>query len=233
MTEDAQPDYFLGGYFLVRGGKPSSELLPDPFWILGCLSDLLPCIHVPWDEISDEYRTYWRNELPPSRSDEMFRWARALYDAGEFGFGDVFLTLASARSCYERYLRSVENVKLLEISLPDPFVDEFLDKESVFGISDNLSKRILVCRDDSAVVRGFDILGEEYVANGSFHCFACNYLQEDYTTKLGIRLNEFGLIPALEDAVRAADYTNLDSTGAEPALWQPWLVREFSLNPGG
>jgi hypothetical protein len=78
--------------------------------------------------------------------------------------------------------------------------------------------------------RGYEVLGSE--AGGSFHTFACHGLEADYVEKLGLSLNSNGLISDYNDAVRASDYTNLDSTGTEPVPWFPWLVFELPLTPG-
>ena len=49
--------------------------------------------------------------------------------------------------------------------------------------------------------------------------------------KLGIRLNEFGLIAAAEDALAAAAYVSREEVGAEPVPWHPWKVQEYPLRP--
>jgi hypothetical protein len=76
-------------------------------------------------------------------------------------------------------------------------------------------------------MRGFEILGEEW--GEWFHSFVCNSLENEYVERLHLSLNKNGLIDCYEDAVRATDHTNLDEVGAEPVLWQPWLISEYPL----
>jgi hypothetical protein len=80
--------------------------------------------------------------------------------------------------------------------------------------------------EPEASFRGFEILGHD---DASFCSFVCNALERDYDKALGIALNTNGLINSYQDAVRAADYTMRDEVGAEPLLWQPWLVSEYAL----
>ena len=72
------------------------------------------------------------------------------------------------------------------------------------------------------------LLGEEY--GEWFHSFVCNALENEYLERLHISLNPNGLIDRYDDAVRAADHTNLDEVGAEPVLWLPWLISEYPLS---
>jgi hypothetical protein len=76
---------------------------------------------------------------------------------------------------------------------------------------------------------GFEPLGYDY---GGFHSFICNSLEKDYSKDLHLPINEHGRFSELAACERAVEYTRLDSTGAEPALWQPWLVVEYPLVNG-
>jgi hypothetical protein len=88
-----------------------------------------------------------------------------------------------------------------------------------------LSRRIKVAGSAvSASARGYEILGAE--VGGSFHSFLCNYLEVPYQQQLQVRFNDYGLIADYADAVRAAEFTNLPTTGAEPVPWYPWVVIE-------
>jgi hypothetical protein len=69
-------------------------------------------------------------------------------------------------------------------------------------------------------------LGYEY---GELHSFICNGLEREYAV-LGIQLNRCGLLDGLTDAERAAEFTNLESTGAEPVPWDAWRIDEYDAN---
>ena len=43
--------------------------------------------------------------------------------------------------------------------------------------------------------------------------------------KFGIRPNSAGFIDSLEEAVRVTE--DLTATGAETAMWEPWLVVKY------
>ena len=73
---------------------------------------------------------------------------------------------------------------------------------------------------------GFELLNVE--AGNLDHSFLCNHLEKEYQ-KMGLTFNEHGLIANYEDAKRAEEFTNLDTTGAEPGPWFPWLIVEFPL----
>ncbi|MBK8010207.1 MAG: hypothetical protein IPK13_02605 [Deltaproteobacteria bacterium] len=72
---------------------------------------------------------------------------------------------------------------------------------------------------------GFEILGFDLA---SFHSSLCHRLEKDFADKLGVHLNPEGFIADEDSARRCAEYTGLDATGAEPALWQPWQVVLYS-----
>ena len=72
------------------------------------------------------------------------------------------------------------------------------------------------------------MLGVEY-GGVLLHTFSCNDLTSHYVEKLGIAFNAHGLIPDLDRALAAAEYTNHDETGAEPVPWFAMKVDEFDL----
>jgi len=91
------------------------------------------------------------------------------------------------------------------------------------GIYQMLCRNISLTGD--GMERGYDIL--RYRQEGTFHSFACNSLEKDYKTKLGIELNSCGLIDSLEAAEKATQYTTLKTIQTEITVWRPWLVVEY------
>jgi hypothetical protein len=161
---------------------------------------------------------------------QMQREFDKLLDDGEFGFPNVFFSLALARNFYSKYLRHLPDVKLLSIALPKDYWEAFIREFAPVGnVAENGVRQKLRARcplEPEASFRGFEILGHDYA---SFCSFVCHALEGDYDKALGIALNTNGLINSYQDAVRAADYTMLDEVGAEPLLWQPWLISEYAL----
>jgi hypothetical protein len=153
-----------------------------------------------------------------------------LLDNGEFGFPNVFFSVALARNFYSKYLRHLPDVKLLSIALPEDCWEVFIQEFAPAGnVAENGVRQKLRARcplEPEASFRGFEILGHDYA---SFCSFVCNSLERDYDKELGITLNANGLISSYKHAVRAADYTMLDEVGAEPLLWHPWLISEYAL----
>jgi hypothetical protein len=119
---------------------------------------------------------------------------------------------------------------LLGIALAGPRLERFLTDATPFkaqdepGVFKATSARRAPPGDGSQ--RGFEVLGYEY---GAFHSFICNGLEREYAL-LGMQLNKCGLFDGLADAERAAEFTNLESTGAEPVPWDAWRIDEYDAN---
>lgn len=144
----------------------------------------------------------------------------------------MWLDLASAQHYYQHYLLAIPRIKLLAIALPAPYLDAFLSEAvpepgyGPHGLYQMLVQRQKLPKSER--VLGFEILGAEY--GGASHSFLCNHLETAYQQQLNLRLNDHGLLASYDEARRAADFTNLDTTGAEPVPWYPWLVVDYTLS---
>ncbi len=119
---------------------------------------------------------------------------------------------------------------MLAIALPAPYLEAFLTEaapEPSYG-PQGLYQMLLQQQklSDTEQSLGFEILGAEF--GGVSHSFLCNHLETAYQQQLNLNLNEHGLLASYDDAQRAAEFTNLDTTGAEPVPWYPWLVVEYA-----
>ncbi len=225
-----------GGYWFVRSAeRPSyaaADVLPPLLWTpTSCICELYPDYWAfswckpPQDEIDAVIR-----ELGLSRADLQIlqAWVETQFDHGGVGFPGIFLRLDIAKQFETRFIRTDSDIKLLGIGLPEAYVEEFLSEarpssgEEPPGIYQAIESRTLLT--EGGVSLGFEPLGYEY---GEFHSFICNSLEEDYTKALNLSLNAHGRFTDLDACEQAIAYTRLDSTGAEPALWQPWLVVEY------
>ena len=236
----APMDHYFGGYYLVEGlPRPPqlSQFLPPMLWtISSCFCSVYP----------DTLALSWVNTAPEDRdavcarlglTAASFRTLQAqldsAFEAERFGWPNVWLDRASAEWFYRQYLAAVPHIRLLAVALPAAYLDGFLQHGApapgigACGLYQLLSRRIKLA--DSATQLGYEILGVE--EGGSCHSFLCNYLEVPYRQDLQIPFNDHGLISEYDDAVRAADYTNLPSTGSEPVPWYPWLIVEYTLPP--
>ena len=55
----------------------------------------------------------------------------------------------------------------------------------------------------------------------------------DYSERLGISLNSYGLIEDYAMAPAASEYTNREEVGAEPVAWYPFRVDKYEANTTG
>lgn len=232
-------DFIIGGYYLIQATESKKwmnekffppliwsashhicEIYPDS-WILSWVSD----------DVSAKERE--RNQEILKLDDDSFHALQLefddLFNKDEFGFPNLFLSLAVARDFQGRYLKHLSNIKLLSIALSDEYWEEFI-QETVqgenmgeHGIRTKLRARRSV--EPEAVFNGFEVLGYNH---GQFCSYICNSLQEDYSKNFGISLNKDGLIEDYNDARKAAEYTMSDEAKAEPYLWFPWLISEYS-----
>jgi hypothetical protein len=233
-------DFFVGGYFLVQGVQAADwmnkALLPAKFWtVSNCICTIYP----------DAWIYSWTTKSPVNEKDyhqilklddETFTslqaWADEMFNKDELGWPNVFLKKETARQFYVQYLKHIPDIKLLSIALSEDYWNEFIEENKPDegmgegGVYRKLLQKQLLDRD--AITRGFEILGDEW--GGQFHSFVCNHLEKEYEERLHITFNQYGLIDLYEDAIRAANHTNLDEVQAEPVLWQPWLISEHSLS---
>ena len=233
-------EFIIGGYYLIQATESkkwrNEEFFPPIIWSASHhICEIYPDSWIlPWvlDDHSAKKREH--NQEILNLDDEAFHALQVefndLFNKDEFGFPNVFPSLAVARNFHGRYLKHLSNIKLLSISLADEYWEEFIQEtepgESMgeHGIRLKLRSRYSV--EPEAMFKGFDILGYDH---GQFCSYICNSLQDDYSQKFGVSLNQNGFIENYEDARKAADYTMLDETKAEPYLWFPWLISEYSV----
>ena len=229
-------DYYLAGYYLVEGLPRPPQMapfLPPMLWtISSCLCAIYPdswalswVTHTPVDRAAMQARLGLDTEAFRALQAEM----DAAFDQQRFGWPNVWLDRPAAEQFQRQHLTAIPHVKLLAIALPAPYLDPCLRDSTptpgsgACGLYQMLSRRIKLTDQTGAL--GYESLGVE--VGGSFHSFLCNYLEVPYQQELHVHFNDYGLIAGYADAVRAADYTNLATTGAEPVPWYPWLVVEL------
>lgn len=228
--------FFAGGYYIIsetkRKNYMSEELINDRvITVSNCI-----CEHsigewtIRW--WSDHKRINYFKELlslSSEKVDEFLDDIEELYNIKKFGFPGVFTDLESARFIYKKYLNHLEGFKLIGIGLREDEYRTYCDLEDIeknnehYGINICFSNKKIL---DKTNILGYDILGYEF---GYFHSYLCNGLEKDIYRKLKVKPNKKGLFNNYNSAKLATDYISDESIGAEPALWQPWIICEYSF----
>ncbi len=224
--------FIFGGYYLIQPCKlidESFELIPKYFYSQSnCICDKHPALPgYSWTSVSQDERREYANKL--NLNDTEFSNFQdtidTYFDKNLLGWSNTFYDIDTAREFYNNFLKNLSDVKLFAIGLKLTDVDSFkVENSDCEGILNALKKNIII--PSSYKFLGFEILGYEW--NG-FHSFACHDLIIDYKDKLSIDSNGYGLIDNYDNAVKATNYTNFESSGVEPVYWQPWAVFECSL----
>ena len=225
------PDaYICGGYYLVRRiPRPPdvSELISDTLLTLSnCFTDVAPG---DWAVQGYNYDDEDRAEeaakfgIPASAVPQLV--ALMSRERGT-QHSNAFPTLSVAQAFY-RPCTNKEYISLVGIGL-DPMLLPSLEAQRNDDINHGcgLMERVELKRPLEA---GGDALGYEPLGfeATSFHSWLCHNAPEEAWKRFGIRPNRNGFIESLAEAVRVTEH--LKATGAEPALWEPWLVVRYGV----
>lgn len=201
-----------------------------------CICDIHPeDAAFSWTSESSEDRKKWREKLGLSKAieAEIHDLTDLWFEEKRIGWGGVFYSIEDAIDYQKKCVGILDRVVVLEIGTTEEFAKEFIEefgpkseKEGEIGIVHALKRSTLISPHSETV--GFDTFGFE--SGGSFHSFICNSLEKDYKNKLGLSFSKSGLLMSFEEAVRASEYNNDPDVGAEPVLWQPWIVNKIDAN---
>jgi len=89
-----------------------------------------------------------------------------------------------------------------------------------YGLIERIEARHSLAGGGKAL--GYEPLGYEATM---FHSWLCHNIPVEAHSRFGIRPNGAGFIESLADAVRVTE--DMKATGAEPAIWEPWLVVQY------
>lgn len=233
-------DFYIGGYYLIEGTSikdwMNHDLLPSQiFTPSSCICDLHPDdICLSWVTVDKKVKAAYREKLGITK-DQFVKLQEDVdesFNGDKYGWQQVFIEVEEARKYYRKWLTKIPNIKLVAIAASKKHRDTFLAEEKQEGENAGsygnwlaLQKELSI--DMSQGLLGFEVLGFEM---GGFHSFICNSLENDFSNKLGIKFNDYGLISSYSEASKAADYAQDPDVGAEPALWQPWAIVELSKN---
>ena len=222
--------YICGGYFLskrVRRPPDVSSVVPDSIVTLSdCFTDVAP------DEWADAGYHYEDEEraadalkfgIPASAVPalvNLFTTEVALHH-----ITNAFPSLSVGRAFY-RQCADKEAVALLGIGLEPSLLPSFYgqrndDINRGYGLFERVEAKQSL--EHGGRPLGFEPLGFEAT---KFHSWLCHNAPADVSERFGIQPNRYGFIDEFADAVRVTEH--LKATGAEPAVWEPWLVVQYS-----
>ena len=237
MDQSCVSQYTSGGYFFAKYADRFESMSPDllPTRILSasnCIVEIPDAWAVEWAKYQDSERQEEAATfgIEPEILPQVVTWVTSRLNSEEIGWPVVFYTLETAREFAKKFLPGNEDVVLLGIGLQQEFADVLLQEEKppdnhgIPGVYQALGKGLALEGDGE--VLGFEVLGYEW---GGFHSWLCNGLEVGSSREFNIRPNSHGFISNLEDAAKSAEYASRETVGAEPALWQPWLVIKYPM----
>ena len=225
--------FLSGGYYLVRPTSRAEHmnavLLPKRILTVSdCIADLAPDL---WatdrSKIALESRLESASKFGIDEAGlaDIIQWTTAALENGTLGWTSVFFELSTAHEFAMRFLGQSPDYQVLGLALHrdhcPALMEEAAPEEG--GAESGLYACISAAREPVGGGRavGFDVLCLDWQ---SFHSYICNGLEVEFDQKLGIKPNKLGFFDREADARKCAEYAGLDSTGAEPGLWQPWKV---------
>ena len=225
-------DYVSGGYYVVKAiPRPSdlSDNLPNNLLTVSrCFTVVMRhVIQLQWDNyenvgqaIAEEARDF---AIPQPQIPELVRWVKAQRNTNYLVFTEVEPPL----ELVDRFVSDAATHVVglgLHVSLIESFKSQLAkDMNNGYSLAELVDEKRPLA--EGGVPLGYEPLGFE---GTSFHSWLCHYAPNEAYSRFGIRPNQFGLIDKLEDARQVTDY--LLQTGAEPAIWEPWLLLDYLPN---
>jgi hypothetical protein len=224
-------EYVSGGYYIVKAiSRPTDLSPPVPDGLLtmsACFTDVMrDIVQLQWDRyeevkeaIAEESRAFG---IDSSQIPELVTWAKSQHNTNYL----VFTHLEPALELHDRFVHD-SSALVIGIGLHASLLASFeaqLTKDVNKGLG--LAELIIEKRSlaEGGHELGFEPLGFEAT---KFHSWLCHNAPVEVNSRFGIRPNQLGLIDKFEDACRANEY--LLATGAEPPIWEPWLLLDYTL----
>lgn len=230
MPTSINAEHVSGGYFIT---KPTSRpagpfsLLPETFLTASdCFANIAPDLWaVDWEnytqkEVEEKAAKFG---IPADLTAEMVGWVSAQMNGGHYP--NAFLSLPIASEFVQRFVTR-DDVAIIGMGLHTSLLPSFYgqlekDMNRGSGLLDRVDRKDLLA--DGGSLLGYEPLGYEAL---HFHTWLCHYAPDEAAKLFGVRPNENGLISKLEDAIQITEH--LVKTGAEPAIWEPWLLVKYS-----
>ncbi|MEL6407051.1 MAG: hypothetical protein AAFR81_21950, partial [Chloroflexota bacterium] len=213
-------EYYSGGYFLVRSGRPDwkppfGKYLPD-----GNLISLSKCINylrlsVLWGWTTGDRDAARSFGISRKNMDKFVSWCGTEYQSF-MGYRSMFYRPEDARAFIRQFKIQKNNLYLLGAALPKTYQKTWIDEEdNNEGIAKRVKKGIAV--DSTGKPIGFDVVSYSY--SDFSHSWLCSGLEHEMNDLFGIRTNELGLLKSYDDAKKIYDWIaedNYEGKRAEP-----------------
>jgi hypothetical protein len=230
----------MGGFLLARPWPPwswvdSTRLPPAIITASDCLGAMSPePALLPWGQATEVQQTaaLAAMGLVAAQLHSVMDWIVTQQALGNWGLPNIFASPSIARGFLDEFRPSFTDLRILGLAMPDRDVDDYLagqdpprsEQAWTFGLVDGIRRGQRPPPGGTAL--GYEILGAEY--GGGFHSWYCNNLEPIVHERLGIIVNEDGLVDGLDAAVQATELVASDEIGSEPVWWQTWLLVDYS-----
>jgi len=181
--------YISAGFYILspvgRASYMDKELLPEKIVSLSnCICEFHPNINILWGGSHLNKQNY-SNKLHLSKDsfDEMEKWVLHQFEKDMFLYSNIFTTVNLARDFSGVFLNELDERMIIEIGLPESFVDGFLEDVDTYSKSNKVGlgiDKLLINKtpiDVEANSLGYEVVGFE---EGKFHSYICNGLEKDY-----------------------------------------------------
>ena len=222
-------EYVSGGYYVVKTiPRPSggSGILPDTLLTLSsCFTTVLTdIVQLQWDNFQNVQEAIAEEAsdfgISQTRIPELVGWAKAQHNSNYNVYSDVGPALELLDEFITDRTTHVVGIGLHK-SLLESFESQLAkDVNKGLGLAELVNAGRSPTEGGNAL--GFEPLGFEAT---KFHSWLCHSGPDEVYKRFRIRPNQLGLIEKLNDARQANEY--LLETGAEPAIWEPWLLFDY------
>jgi len=227
-------DFYSGGYFLLRAGRPDwpppfGEFLPS-----GNLISLSHCIcrkrlSVLWGWNPGNRAAVLEFGISETRLAEFVAWCGTEYRES-MALTSMFYSPDAARSFIKRFELETDNLFIIGAGLPQEphkaWQEEEPDNE---GIAKRVKQAIPIEKSGEPI--GYDVVGYSYTDFA--HSWLCSGLEHDMNKLFGLRANTSGLIDTYADAKKVNDWIAEDDgqgVRAEPEPYDFWLLVSYPLD---
>lgn len=226
-------DFYSGGYFLLRAGRPDwpppfGEFLPG-----GNLISLSDCIcrkrlSVIWGWNPGNREAALEFGIPETRLVEFVEWCGTDYRES-MDLASMFYSPDTARDFIRRFELDTDNLFIIGAGLPKELHRAWLEEEpDNEGIAKRVKQAVPV--ENSGEPIGYDVVSYSY--HDFAHSWLCSGLEKDMNEMFGIRVNSIGLLDTYASAKKVNDWIAEDDgkgIRAEPEAYDLWLVMSYPL----
>lgn len=226
-------NFYSGGYFLLRAGRPD---WPPPFGAFLPDGNLLSLskhicekrLSVIWGWKPGDPEAALEFGIPPERLAEFVEWCGAGYH--EFmDLVSMFYSPEAARTFVKHFEVDTDNLFIIGAALPKELQTAWLQEErDNEGIAKRVKQGVPVQKSGEPL--GYDIVSYSYT---DFSCsWLCSGLEKDMNELFGIRANSKGLLDSYSDAKKINDWIAEDEgkgIRAEPEPYDFWLLMSYPV----